>query len=127
MKRHSSSGRVKLWNYVTANLAGSVFRVSYNKITHATGISPSYTHKIIEEWVDVGAIDRVAIGCYRVNFVPDTRSSQAPDWSAGAIESLDALRDIGLSRQEISHRLGVTLNAVHGKLYRLALDKSPSP
>ncbi|MCW8835412.1 MAG: GcrA family cell cycle regulator [Rhodospirillales bacterium] len=49
------------------------------------------------------------------------------DWTPERIETLTELWGQGLSAAEIGARLGITKNAVVGKVHRLALPKRPSP
>ena len=49
------------------------------------------------------------------------------DWTTDAIARLRVLWDEGLSTAEIGRRLGVTKNAVVGKVHRLCLTARPSP
>ncbi|MGB0747970.1 MAG: GcrA family cell cycle regulator [Magnetospiraceae bacterium] len=49
------------------------------------------------------------------------------DWTEERIETLKELWTDGLPAGEIGRRLGVTKNAVVGKVHRLGLPKRPSP
>jgi GcrA cell cycle regulator len=49
------------------------------------------------------------------------------DWNDERIKDLIALWNEGLSTSEIGNRLGVTKNAVIGKVHRLGLPKRQSP
>lgn len=49
------------------------------------------------------------------------------EWTPLRISALMALWNEGLSTSEIGHRLGVTKNAVVGKVHRLGLPKRQSP
>ncbi len=49
------------------------------------------------------------------------------DWTAERVGALIALWDEGITTSEIGRRLGVTKNAVVGKVHRLGLPKRQSP
>ncbi|MGB0681504.1 MAG: GcrA family cell cycle regulator [Magnetovibrionaceae bacterium] len=49
------------------------------------------------------------------------------DWNATRVNALIALWNEGISTSEIGNRLGVTKNAVVGKVHRLGLPKRQSP
>ncbi len=53
--------------------------------------------------------------------------AQASDWTPERISALIALWEEGLTTSEIGNRLGVTKNAVVGKVHRLGLPKRQSP
>lgn len=53
--------------------------------------------------------------------------AQASDWTPERISALIALWDTGLTTSEIGNRLGITKNAVVGKVHRLGLPKRQSP
>ncbi len=58
--------------------------------------------------------------------VPE-KNSMAIDWTPDRVKTLMALWAEGISTLEIGRRLGVTKNAVVGKVHRLGLPKRQSP
>lgn len=57
-----------------------------------------------------------------------TETQKAPnEWTPERISALIALWNEGLTTSEIGNRLGITKNAVVGKVHRLGLPKRQSP
>ena len=63
-------------------------------------------------------------GALRGGFIKHMSTSQ---WTSERIQTLIALWNEGLTTSEIGRRLGITKNAVVGKVHRLGLKKRASP
>jgi len=57
----------------------------------------------------------------------DTSNEPVFEWTPQTVNALIALWDEGLPTSEIGRRLGITKNAVIGKVHRLGLSKRGSP
>lgn len=124
MKEHSA---VTIWRYINAKRTGHIFHGRVLDIAEETGSGVDWVYRILGWWRDTGAVERVHMGCYRINFDPDLPSRSGLDRSPVNDEDVRKLSESGLSLRQMAVALNTTRGVIAGKRDRLDLPKRPTP
>jgi hypothetical protein len=118
---------VVIWNHIDMSRRNHMFRGSRREVSAATDVKFSAVKRVMSAWKDIGAVEYVRDGLWRVNFRPPAPDGRRDLWPREAEEALRRLSADGWSTTRIAKHLGYSNSAVCGKRSRMGLEKRSSP